>query len=185
MIDLAMPALRSMSLSQAKIFRKNVKSLIDADDRVSLFEFTVQRILDHHLDPVYLGSRVLPIRFHDVIELIDDCKLVLSTLAHVGHDSEKAARKAFTDGSDRLHCGSLEMLPESKCSRLRLDKTLDRLVLASPELKKTILTAFAHAVASDGQLREDEAELLRAVSDAMGCPMPPILLAAQPVPVEA
>jgi len=53
---------------------------------------------------------------------------------------------------------------------------LDRLVEASPGCKRKILTAYAHAAASDGQLMPAEAELLRAVADTMDCPMPPVPL---------
>ncbi|HEY8965319.1 MAG TPA: TerB family tellurite resistance protein, partial [Candidatus Methylacidiphilales bacterium] len=57
----------------------------------------------------------------------------------------------------------------------RIDAALDRLDQASPPLKRRILDACAAVVAADGQVLEWEAELLRAIADALDCPVPPFL----------
>ena len=49
---------------------------------------------------------------------------------------------------------------------------------ASDPIKQQVLFAAAHAVSQDGNILPIEAELLRAVSDALGCPMPPLIAAA-------
>ena len=46
---------------------------------------------------------------------------------------------------------------------------------ASPPVRKQFLNAAAIAVASDGQLQAREAELLRAIADAVDCPIPPFV----------
>ena len=53
--------------------------------------------------------------------------------------------------------------------------------------KQRLLLACAHTVSHDNQIRPEEGELLRAVSDALGCPMPPLLgeLSAPPPPAAA
>ena len=47
------------------------------------------------------------------------------------------------------------------------------------EEQRTLLSlaraAICQAVLADGSLSSHEAELLRAVSDTLGCPMPPVL----------
>ena len=63
-------------------------------------------------------------------------------------------------------------------SVLRIDAALEHLAQASPQLKKLVLNACAHAVASDGVLQSREAELLRAIADTLDCPLPPFLEAA-------
>jgi hypothetical protein len=46
---------------------------------------------------------------------------------------------------------------------------------ASPLIKKNLIDACIHAVGADGVILESEAELLRAVSDTLDCPMPPLV----------
>ena len=57
----------------------------------------------------------------------------------------------------------------------KLDVALGRLDQASPLLKKAILNAAAQTVAADGAIKEEEAELLRAIADTLDCPIPPFI----------
>jgi hypothetical protein len=59
----------------------------------------------------------------------------------------------------------------------QLDTALDRLDLSAPLVKKQLLYACGKAVMADGSVIDEEAELLRAVADTMGCPIPPFALA--------
>jgi hypothetical protein len=52
---------------------------------------------------------------------------------------------------------------------------LDRLGQAVPQIKKNVLEACARVVAADGIIQETEAELLRAIGDALDCPLPPFV----------
>jgi tellurite resistance protein len=47
-----------------------------------------------------------------------------------------------------------------------------------PQIKKNVLSACAQTVAADGVIQQREAELLRAVADALDCPIPPFLTAS-------
>ena len=55
----------------------------------------------------------------------------------------------------------------------RIDAALDRFDRAVPSVKKQLILACAAAVFSDGHVSSNEAELLRAVADTIGCPVPP------------
>jgi tellurite resistance protein len=48
-------------------------------------------------------------------------------------------------------------------------------VAASPQLKKRVLDACAACVAADGRITVEEAELLRTIASALGCPVPPLM----------
>jgi hypothetical protein len=50
LLDLAMPALRQMSRHQHRAFRAQVEVLMIADQRLSLFEYTLRCVLHRHLD---------------------------------------------------------------------------------------------------------------------------------------
>src|SRR5262249_55285892 len=57
LLDLAMPALRQMSPRQHQAFRAQVEELVNADQRISLFEYTLRCVLHRHLDAQFLPRR--------------------------------------------------------------------------------------------------------------------------------
>ena len=57
----------------------------------------------------------------------------------------------------------------------RLDAALARLEEAAPQPKRRILQAAVASITADRQVTAAEAELLRAVSASLGCPLPPLL----------
>ncbi len=59
----------------------------------------------------------------------------------------------------------------------RLTPALNRLAQAAPIIKKNLIEACIHTVGADGVILEAEAELLRAISDTLDCPMPPFVAA--------
>jgi hypothetical protein len=71
--------------------------------------------------------------------------------------------------------GPMELLPEEKTGLKALDQALDQLGSATLKMKRQMLQAFCQCVATDQTVSVEEAELLRVFSDALGCPLPPIL----------
>ena len=72
-----------------------------------------------------------------------------------------------------------ELSAEYATDLIRLDAALRTLDLASKPLKKQILLACAATVGADGRVTVEEGELLRAISDSLDCPMPPLLDAGE------
>src|SRR5690606_31750296 len=60
LVDLTVPALRAMSPQQYETFTHNLDALIRADEKLALFEWTLQRILRQHLAPHFI--RIKPPR---------------------------------------------------------------------------------------------------------------------------
>ncbi len=56
-----------------------------------------------------------------------------------------------------------------------MDAALERLSQSVPQIKKNLLGACAQTVAADGVIQQGEAELLRAIADALDCPVPPFV----------
>ena len=46
---------------------------------------------------------------------------------------------------------------------------------ASLKVKKQLLTAMALAITKDGEVTIEEAEMFRAVSESLDCPVPPVV----------
>ena len=102
---------------------------------------------------------------------------LLSTLAHSGTRDEAQSRRAFELATKLLPAGQvrIELLPRSESGLKTIDAALDQLAAATPAIKKLVLQACAECIGADEKVTIEEGELLRVISDALDCPMPPIL----------
>jgi len=175
LIDLATPALRQLTASQYEVFRRNVTELIEADAQVHLFEWVLQRIILRHLDPQFRRVDRIRTRHHSLRRLEHPCAVLLSVLAHSGHDNPSAAQAAFEQGRDRLALPHLQLLDQQACGLADLDKALDVLNEVTFKLKRDLLEAGVACASADGRVTVTEGELLRGIADSLDCPMPPLL----------
>lgn len=175
LLEIALPALRRLTVWQYQRFQENLVELIEADDRLDLFEWSLQRILLRDMDAHF--GRVDPGRVrHDSIRSVrSPLALLISVLAYVGDRNPQAAERAFAEAWRELPLPSMRLLPLEECSFDDLDSALVELDHAAPQVKKRVLGAAVACIHADRQVTADEAELLRAVSALMSCPMPPIL----------
>ena len=67
------------------------------------------------------------------------------------------------------------MADRRDCGLRQIGSALDKFDLAAPMVKKELLVACGKAVMSDGKIVSEEAELLRAIADTIGCPVPPFI----------
>jgi Zn-dependent protease with chaperone function len=176
LVDLAVPALRQFSLSQFERFRTALETLSTRGD--DLFAYMLQKIVMRHLETHFFPARRAIVQFYDLHPLASDCGVLLSAAAYAGQDDATEAYKAFTQGGQLLGlAGRAEIpwLPPEQCTLAQLDPVLGRLSQAVPQIKKNVLNACAQTVAADNIIQEREAELLRAIADALDCPIPPFV----------
>jgi Zn-dependent protease with chaperone function len=176
--DLALPGLRSLSRSQFEQFRGAVQTLVESDEEIDLFEYVLQKIVLRHLEPHFYQARKPVIQYYALKPLVPDCAVLLSALAQVGQSEPDKVEFAFQQGAQVLSSVAqtpLTQVPESECQLEQVDAALDRLSQAVPQIRKNVLNACAQTVAADGVVQELEAELLRAIADALDCPLPPFL----------
>jgi len=175
-LDLALPALRRLSSAQYGELRAAVDRLIRADSRIGLFEYTLQCVLLRHLAAHFEPKRPEPAGGPQ-IEVVGALSVLLSMLAHAGATDPAEAARAFEAARAQLSGDRFfpALLPREKLDLRALDRALGRLRDTAPRLRGQILGACVAAVATDGKVTIAEGELLRAVSDSLGCPMPPLL----------
>ncbi len=176
-VSLSLPALRQLSREQFDQFERALQYLVESDRAIDLFEYTLQRMVRRQLAPRFLPPARRTIQFYALKPLLPECTVLLSALAHQGHDDDRAAAAAFAAGADRLgpNAAAIPMLPPDGCTLPEIDVALQRLSEASPAVQRTVLNACAEAAASDGVIEAREAELLRAVAETLDCPVPPFL----------
>jgi len=175
LIDMAIPALRGLTPDQYAVFAANVRALVEADRKVELFEWTLQRILLHHLAPAFEGVRAPRARYGSLDRVKSHCGVVLSLLAYAGGRSPQLARLAFDAGARELGVRGLSLLPAGQCGLAEFDTALAALSGLVPPETGRWRYGCAVAVSADREVTVMEAELLRATADSLGGPMPPLL----------
>jgi len=181
LIDLTLPALRHLDPPDYRLFAALVQELVEYDQAIDLFEYALQKILFRHLKPYY-EAVPSPCRRHSSAQsLLPECSVLLSALAHIGQEDAPAEAVAFQRGAGYLDApeGAVQFLSGEDRSLARVDSALDQLAQASPSVKRNVLLACAQTVAADGQVLVREAELLRAIADALDCPVPPFVEALE------
>ncbi|HTV76309.1 MAG TPA: hypothetical protein VMD57_04855, partial [Candidatus Baltobacteraceae bacterium] len=176
-VNLAIGGLRQLSAEQFRNFSQTLQWLIESDGKIELFEFVLQKIVMRNLDSHFNGPRKSVVQYYSVKPLVPDCAVVLSALANVGSDDAAEIEKAFQTGAPYLRTpdtAGLQLLPVENCGVNEIDAALNRLTQAAPTIKKNLIEACVHVVGADGVIVESEAELLRAISDTLDCPMPPL-----------
>src|SRR5262249_56462055 len=99
----------------------------------------------------------------------------LAALAHVGSAQPADAAQAFALGIQALGWPGIDFaLPPPDLDLAALDRALNELDAASLPLKRRILAACATCIGTDGRVTLEEADLLRAIADSLGCPIPPL-----------
>ena len=169
--DMAIPALKELSQNQYDAFRQIVKELVTADNKIELFEYTLQKMLLTTLD-VHFGRRK-PTRtqYYGLAKLGSPLAIVLGTLAHAGHRNAEMAGTAYRAAMQHLE--RPEPFPSrSQCSLRAFDEALSQLVAASAKLKQKILGACQVCIMADQKVATRERELIRAIAAALECPMP-------------
>jgi len=175
LMDLALPALREMTGQQYSAFRFDVDALIAADRRIDLQEWIIRRIVVHHLDQHFgRAARSAPTR-RKLKDLAQPCAVLLSVLARVGSSDVVAAKTAFARAAKEVDLAADVMLGSEACTLSALDEALAALDGALPLVKRQVIRACTECVLADEEVTPHETELLRAVCDSLGCPMPPLI----------
>lgn len=172
LLDLAMPALKQFSASERDDVCRELDALIDADGKVSLFEFTLARLVHEHLRAD--AGKPLKVRFRRYDQLSDEIRLVLSLLVHASGARDADAEALFERTRSTLLDNSTSLLPLAQCSLTSLDTALQNLRDLTPLLKGPLVDTLADAILADNKVQVAELELLRAVCSLIDCPVPPL-----------
>lgn len=182
LIDLAMPTLRHLSGAEYPRFKRIIRHLVESDGRVDLFEFMLQQVITRHLDTYFEKRGPERIRFTRLARLRDQAGVILSTLAVMSHPEDKdAVRSAFARVSQHvLETDAIEIPFKTgdQCGLDHIRDALDDFAASSAVVKKRLLEACSLSVMADERISSREAELIRAVADAIGCPIPPFVRTA-------
>jgi Zn-dependent protease with chaperone function len=176
LLDLLLPALRELSPDQQRRVRDSAAQLSAADGTTDMFEFALLHILARSTAGRTAaessgrgGSRLEGLR--------EEVGFILSAVAWSGTGDASAAAEAFGAGAASLRpqLQGLTLHDRDAMKLPRVEQALQRLRDSAHGLRRRVLEACVMTVAHDGAVHTREAELLRAVAEAIDCPMPPAL----------
>ncbi|MGA8277815.1 MAG: M48 family metallopeptidase [Rhodanobacteraceae bacterium] len=172
---LTFPALRKRPRPQLQTFLLVLNQLAEADNRVSLQEYCLVRLIGvqviEALDPASaraIGRTHLP-------ELARELTELFAIVAEHGHDDAEAAARAYALGLNEVLPNHREVYAPVDDFAPALDRALPRLDLLAPAGKELVVRGLTRAISADGEVTVAEAELLRTICAAIHCPLPPML----------
>ncbi|MDW7772595.1 MAG: M48 family metallopeptidase [Desulfobulbaceae bacterium] len=176
LLDMSLPALRRLSQSQYELFRKNLALLIEADGKLTLFEWTLHKLVNHHLASAFGDRSGASFPKTTLRKSGRACSVLLSFLVYATRHEGLNDRQVFEAAARELEDPGIELLGREKLSFGWLDKAIDELSGLDPTEKEKLVKSCAAGVLADRKIAPIEAELLRAIADTLNCPMPPLLL---------
>ena len=112
LLDIALASLRQLSARQYELFRQNMNRLIEIDRKVSLFEWSVRKIVFHHLDPVF-GKKAGTTRQNLTLPSAQRaCAVLLSVLVYSGKQQGISNEEVFSQARDLLGGVDISLLAE-------------------------------------------------------------------------
>ncbi len=171
LVELSVPALKQQSPHQHQAFQQLLHRFIDTDQTISLFEWMLQRLLQHYLNGEFGVADNSPMRT-SLRSLDIECFEVLSLLAYRGHGNFHDAEHAYLQSIFVLELGPANLVDEYTLNNERLDRALTRLNTLKPTLKQKFLKACAVCIEADKKVTATESELLRVIAALLDCPMP-------------
>lgn len=170
LLDLAIPTLGELSDEARNQVVVTVDKLIEADGRTSVFEYVLRRLLHSTLQ----ASGQDAVKAVSLKTLKADTETLLALLARAGTRDTAQTTAAF-DAATRIAPLDGPWSADRADRRISiedLDRILAHLAGAKPAFRRKLVEAAATAVTHDGRVTATEAELLRAVCQALDCPAP-------------
>lgn len=174
LVTIALSSLRQLSQSQYQLFRANFKTVVEIDKKMSLLEWSLQKIVMHSLEAVFNKDDAPYFGKKNLKSCAQSISVLLSILTHSTVQEGISSEETFAAGADALKL-PLQLIEVSKIDFETLNNALDELVDLKPLQKPALLKACVCCITADGKIQAIEAELLRAVAATIDCPVPPLL----------
>ncbi len=175
LIDMALPSLRQLSEAQYRLFQENLLFLVRADNRIDLLEWSLQKILFHHLDAHFGRAGKKTAKFGSFNPVRQYIEVLLSMLVYACVKDKAEFNAALANAEKELGLANLVLLPREQINLDKLDVAVDKLAMLNPMLKPRFLKACLTVITQDQKYSPDEMELMRAIGGILECPLPPYL----------
>ncbi|HHC6559559.1 TPA: M48 family metallopeptidase [Vibrio parahaemolyticus] len=170
-LELALPALKSLSEAQKISLCKVLRELSETDNQYSLAEWCVINLLEKQL----LASFGF-IKQHKTLKQLEESVFwLLRELAWVSHSQADKAQRAYHCAL--AHLGFPEVTLEPANSNWHLSRAaLELLLQLKPKDRRMFVKACRLAIESDGEITVAEGELYRVIACFLEVPEPPLTI---------
>ena len=171
-VSLSLNALKSLSVEQYKHFKKIVAAFIGVDKNVSLFEWSLQYIIQRPLE-MHLGLREVPKRTSTHIGAIKkELELLYSMLAQAQYEDETEAKAAFDKSKRAIQAGALQYVARKEISHELFLDAIMVIETAKPVIAERVFEGVLHSIKVDGQVTKTENAFIHAIAQLMQVPLP-------------
>lgn len=170
--DMAHASLRGMSRKQYESFRDRIRRLAMESEEENLFAFAIEKIVERKLASVFSSDKTPEIRHHNLKSIEQELSVLISALAQLSGEQKHAAWDAGMKPISKVAPEEMKLLDPEECGLKELDSALDELSMTANPVKKYILSSIIHTVIADKEITIEEKELIRAISEALDCPIP-------------
>ncbi|MDS1910392.1 M48 family metallopeptidase [Vibrio parahaemolyticus] len=171
LLELALPALKSLSEAQKISLCKVLRELSETDNQYSLAEWCVINLLEKQL----LASFGF-IKQHKTLKQLEESVFwLLRELAWVSHSQADKAQRAYHCALANLGFPEVKLEPAN--SNWHLSRAaLELLLQLKPKDRRIFVKACRLAIESDGEITVAEGELYRVIACFLEVPEPPLTI---------
>ncbi|MDX1528029.1 MAG: hypothetical protein R3337_05335, partial [Gammaproteobacteria bacterium] len=173
LLDLAAPALRRLPDADRNAVIRIAEKLVRIDRKVTLFEFVLLILLKKQLRASSFKNEKT--RYRRFGPVLPEIRILLTLMSRAGARNARRAEEAYARAMASFSKVALSPANEAYCQLDAMEGVLAKLSALSPLLKGSLISACADCVLHDGKITPEEAELLRAVAEALDCPIPPFI----------
>jgi Zn-dependent protease with chaperone function len=167
--------LRELSPRQLSEFSEVIHGLVTMDQKIDLFEWSLQKVIFHQLALKTDPSNHDPHGSAGISKNINSCLPFLGALAHFG-GNQNDAKDSYFQGVSKLDPKfSKDLLPLDSCGIDALENALPRLQKLCASAKRDFLAACIATAQHDQKISEVEFLILRGLASAISCPIGPNL----------
>ncbi len=167
-VELAIPRLQQLTTDEQQQFLVELRRFAWLNQRLSVFEFALLKLIEHALYP----AKVI-FRQQAISQFAPQCAQLVATLlqhsAHHHSDYEKYYREILSS----IFLEHIPPMPRpAQCTLQALDKVFMQFCYMNADAKKQLIDLAAKTIQSDGVLHRSEYELVRVLAAVLACPMP-------------
>jgi Zn-dependent protease with chaperone function len=168
LIEISIPYIQKLNTQDLKEFKHIVTDLVKADGTISLFDYSLFAILKHCLSKTETKNRY---RYSSLKPIMPECRLIFSTIAHVGHTNKEEAESGYAAAAGRILLSS-PILTSTFCDLAATAEALEKVSYAIRPLREAVFEACLICINHDKIIKVEEAELLKAISLLIDVPLP-------------
>lgn len=172
LVELALPRFRQLSANQARLFLDNLHVLIQADKRITLFEWCLAKVVRQYVADLVATYKPVRRRLHDLTEVAAEATVLFSAFAHLAAGAECRAEELFMTACAEAGLSGYALSSATNLGLRTIDQAVDTLAALTPLEKSRLLRGCIRCLCSANSMPHKQWELLRGVCAVLQVPMP-------------